>query len=65
LQLPETAKVLRRGLRTQTCPLGFSSVGDAVRRYKVGVTEDPWARIDRKKIQNAATRLSIKLKGSF
>jgi energy-coupling factor transporter ATP-binding protein EcfA2 len=33
--------------------LGFSAIGDAVRRYKVGVTEDPWARIDRKKIRGA------------
>ena len=28
----------------------FSRIGDAVRRYKVGVTDDPWARIDRDKI---------------
>jgi energy-coupling factor transporter ATP-binding protein EcfA2 len=26
-------------------------VGEAVRRYKIGVTEDPWARIDRNKVR--------------
>jgi hypothetical protein len=43
--------------------LGFSSIGDAVRRYKVGVTEDPWARIDRKKVQSAASFVQVRVKG--
>jgi hypothetical protein len=43
--------------------LGFSSIGDAVRRYKVGVTDDPWARIDRKKVQSAATFVQARVKG--
>src|SRR5262249_53300930 len=30
-----------------------TKVRDAVRNYKVGVTEDPWAKIPRQKIQNA------------
>jgi hypothetical protein len=34
--------------------LGFSSIGDAVRRYKVDVSEDPWARIDHEKIRAGA-----------
>jgi len=43
--------------------LGFSSIGDAVRRYKVGVTEDPWARIDRKKVRGAASFVQTRVKG--
>jgi hypothetical protein len=43
--------------------LGFSSIGDAVRRYKIGVTEDPWARIDRKKIRGALSFLQARVKG--
>jgi hypothetical protein len=43
--------------------LGFSAIGDAVRRYKVGVTEDPWARIDRQKISNAGCFIQARVKG--
>jgi energy-coupling factor transporter ATP-binding protein EcfA2 len=43
--------------------LGFSSIGDAVRRYKVGVTEDPWARVDRKKIRGAWNFVRTRVKG--
>ena len=43
--------------------LGFSSIGDAVRRYKVGVTEDPWARIDRNKVRGAASFVRARVKG--
>jgi energy-coupling factor transporter ATP-binding protein EcfA2 len=43
--------------------LGFSSIGDAVRRYKVGVTEDPWARVDRKKIRGAWSFVRTRVKG--
>jgi hypothetical protein len=43
--------------------LGFSDIGDAVRRYKVGVTEDPWARIDRKKVRGAASFVRGRVKG--
>src|SRR5262249_49937023 len=43
--------------------LGFSAIGDAVRRYKVGVTEDPWARIDRNKIRNAGSFIQARVKG--
>jgi ATP-dependent Clp protease ATP-binding subunit ClpA len=32
----------------------FAKISDAVRRYKVGVTEDPWRRIEREKISGAA-----------
>jgi hypothetical protein len=43
--------------------LGFSSIGDAVRRYKVGVTEDPWARIDRNRVRGAASFVRARVKG--
>lgn len=41
----------------------FDRVSDAVRRYKVGVTEDPWMRIDREKIRGAGDFLRSRVKG--
>ncbi len=41
----------------------FSSIGDAVRRYKVGVTEDPWRQIEREKIRNAEDFVRQRVKG--
>lgn len=41
----------------------FSRIADAVRRYKVGVTDDPWARIDRDKIRFGADFISSRVKG--
>jgi len=32
--------------------LGFTNISEAVRRYKVGVAEDPWQKIDRNKIRS-------------
>jgi energy-coupling factor transporter ATP-binding protein EcfA2 len=43
--------------------LRVSEIGDAVRRYKVGVTEDPWRRLDRKKIAGADEFIASRLKG--
>jgi hypothetical protein len=43
--------------------IDFSSIADAVRRYKVGITDDPWARIDRKKIRGAAAFVQTRVKG--
>jgi hypothetical protein len=43
--------------------LNLSRIGDAVRRYKVGVTEDPWASIDRQKIKGGADYLRARVKG--
>jgi hypothetical protein len=34
--------------------LDVAQVSDAVRRYKVGVTEDPWRKLERAKIRNGA-----------
>ncbi|SOZ19201.1 AAA family ATPase [Cupriavidus taiwanensis] len=38
-------------------------IADAVRRYKVGVTEDPWLQIDREKIQKAEAFVRNRVKG--
>ncbi|MGH1591340.1 AAA family ATPase [Methylobacterium phyllosphaerae] len=43
--------------------LRLSEVGDAVRRYKVGVTEDPWARLDRQRVRDGATFIRNRVKG--
>jgi AAA domain (Cdc48 subfamily) len=60
LLLVDMAAIAQLG-RTER--LGFSSIGDAVRRYKVGVTEDPWARIDRNKVRGAASFVRARVKG--
>jgi energy-coupling factor transporter ATP-binding protein EcfA2 len=41
----------------------YSAISDAVRRYKVGVTEDPWMKIDREKIGNAVEFIRRRVKG--
>lgn len=43
--------------------IGIQSISDAVRRYKVGVTEDPWQKIDRQLIQQADTFIHKRVKG--
>ncbi len=43
--------------------LAAARIADAVRRYKVGVTEDPWLRIDRHKIANAEDIVRRRVKG--
>lgn len=51
---------------TQLCrreQLKFEDIGEAVRRYKLGVTEDPWKRIDREKIANADEFIRRRVKG--
>lgn len=47
--------------RVERLPL--SRIHDAVRRYKVGVTEDPWLRIDRSRIRNAEPLIRRRVKG--
>lgn len=43
--------------------LPFSAIGDAVRRYKVGVTEDPWGRIPIEKIRGGTEYIRARVKG--
>jgi len=51
---------------TQLCrreKLPFQEIGEAVRRYKLGVTEDPWKRLDRDKIAQGEERIRKRVKG--
>ncbi len=43
--------------------LRVSQIADAVRRYKIGVTEDPWQKVDRKKILAAEEFIRERVKG--
>lgn len=43
--------------------LSFDRIPDAVRRYKVGVTDDQWRKIDRNKIRNAKDFISQRVRG--
>ena len=43
--------------------LEIGQIADAVRRYKVGVTEDPWKKIDRAKISSAEAFVRRRVKG--
>ena len=43
--------------------LAIGQISDAVRRYKVGVTEDPWRKIDRAKISGAESFVRRRVKG--
>ncbi|QSN63501.1 AAA family ATPase [Caballeronia sp. M1242] len=43
--------------------VSIEKISDAVRRYKVGVTEDPWLLIGRDKIRNAEPVIRKRVKG--
>jgi len=43
--------------------LAFDRISDAVRRYKVGVSDDPWRKIDREKIWKAEAYITSRVKG--
>ena len=43
--------------------LPVSEIGEAVRRYKLGVTEDPWKAIDRQKLLVAGEFITRRVKG--
>ncbi|WP_306805797.1 AAA family ATPase [Caballeronia sp. BR00000012568055] len=43
--------------------VSIEKISDAVRRYKVGVTEDPWLVIGREKIRNAEPIIRKRVKG--
>lgn len=43
--------------------LDVRHIGDAVRRYKVGVTEDPWATLDRAKVRDGLAFVQNRVKG--
>lgn len=41
----------------------MEQIADAVRRYKIGVTEDPWLKIDRQRIRQADAIVHQRVKG--
>lgn len=43
--------------------VAFDRISDAVRRFKVGVTEDPWRKISRDKISSAEAFVKRRVKG--
>jgi hypothetical protein len=43
--------------------LSLTQIGDAVRRYKVGVTDDPWLRLDKDRIRNGGDFIQARVKG--
>ena len=43
--------------------LKFSDIGEAIRRYKLGIMENLWAKLDHKRIKDAETYLSNSVMG--
>ncbi|OQR29849.1 ATPase [Pseudomonas sp. T] len=43
--------------------VAMERIADAVRRYKIGVTEDPWLKIDRQRIRQAEDFVRRRVKG--
>ena len=43
--------------------LGFDQIEEAVRRFKLGVTEDPWRKVDREKLREAGAFIRRRVKG--
>ncbi len=43
--------------------LGFANIEDAVRRFKLGVTEDPWRKVDHEKLRDATGFVRRRVKG--
>jgi len=43
--------------------LAYREIGEAVRRYKLGVTEDPWRRIDHDRIVGGEEFIRMRVKG--
>ncbi|MDY6787205.1 MAG: AAA family ATPase [candidate division WOR-3 bacterium] len=43
--------------------LPFKEIGEAIRRYKLGIQENPWSRINVEKIKNASDHLSSRVFG--
>ena len=60
LLLADIAAIVQLG-RSEGLP--HTQMRDAVRRYKLGVTEDPWAKIEHKKIARAQETLSNRVRG--
>jgi energy-coupling factor transporter ATP-binding protein EcfA2 len=48
---------------SRTEDLGLADIEEAVRRYKLGVIEDPWRLIDREKLRDAEAFVQRRVKG--
>lgn len=51
---------------TQLCrkeELGFEEISEAVRRYKIGVPDDPWKKLSREKVLNGEEFIRKRVKG--
>jgi len=43
--------------------IASTEISDAIRRYKVGVTEDPWKQINRENVKNGQNFMQTRVKG--
>lgn len=43
--------------------VAFTDIGDAIRMYKLGIIENPWAKLDLEKIANSEAVLANRVKG--
>ncbi|MBF0546607.1 MAG: ATP-dependent Clp protease ATP-binding subunit [Candidatus Riflebacteria bacterium] len=43
--------------------ISFGEIGEAIKRYRVGVIENPWSKLEMKKIKNARDLLEKRVKG--
>ncbi len=43
--------------------LALTEIGEGVRRYKLGVTEDPWKKVNREKLRQAESLIRRRVKG--
>ncbi|HUF61053.1 MAG TPA: AAA family ATPase [Verrucomicrobiales bacterium] len=43
--------------------LALAEIGEGVRRYKLGVTEDPWKKVNREKLSQAESLIRRRVKG--
>jgi energy-coupling factor transporter ATP-binding protein EcfA2 len=60
LLLADLSSIVQLG---RTEGLGYADVADAVRRYKIGVTEDPWRAVDRARIRGAGDFIRQRVRG--
>jgi energy-coupling factor transporter ATP-binding protein EcfA2 len=60
LLLADLQAIARLG---QAEAVGIERISDAVRSYKVGVTDDPWKKIEHRKIREAPDYIRSKVKG--
>ncbi|MBF0563940.1 MAG: ATP-dependent Clp protease ATP-binding subunit [Nitrospirae bacterium] len=60
LHASEIISIVSMAMRDE---VSFSNISDAIRMYKLGIIENPWAKLDVTKIANAEEILSRRVKG--